>query len=154
MNLIEIQPPPPAPRAEQLATNFLHTVNSALVRRVEEHRALYTSFWDDPESTPDEILAAMGDKAQLWLGAASESAEHIGRVAAMIGKTLDDFLPAEHYAPRRAFVPGEGGTATMEPPAEGYDAHGNLLPGNPDEEFDEEFDEGSGDFEEGSGDPG
>ena len=30
--------------------------------------------------------------------------------------------------PRREFVPHEGGTVTLAPPADGYDAWGNLIP--------------------------
>lgn len=114
MDLIEITRTEPTP-AEIRAENLLLSVNAELASRVEAHKRAFSDFWDAEDTTPDEILAAMGPHAQLWLAAATESASHIARLAAIVGKTLDDFLLAEFYAPRRVFVMGSNGTISLEP---------------------------------------
>jgi hypothetical protein len=65
------------------------------------------------------------------LGSASESVEHIARLAAMVKKQLTDFLPADQWMPRREFVPASDGTVTLAPPAAGFDAWGRELPPPP-----------------------
>lgn len=123
MQLIPITLTTPPPAAEVIANQLLHRVNASLAERVHEHVTGYRAFWDSPE-TPDSILAALGDKAVMMLATASENVSHIGRLAALAGKSLHDFLPPEHYLPRRAFIPAADGTATLAPPADGHDAWG------------------------------
>ena len=127
MQLIDIQPSPSIPPAQVIAQHMLHRVNASLAERVHEHKAGFRAFWDSPEA-PDDILAAMGDKAAIMLATAGENVDHIGRLAAIVGKTVEDFLPAEHWQPRREFVVAQDGTVTLAPPADGYDAWGREIP--------------------------
>lgn len=127
MDFIPTIPPSLPPAAIRLAESELAHINASLARRVEEHKARFAAFWD-AEATPDELLEAMGSRASLYLAAAGESVEHIGRLAAIAGKSTSDYMPAEDCVPRRAFVLHEDGTVTLEPPADGHDAHGRPLP--------------------------
>lgn len=127
MNLIPITEPPQTPAAQASATSLLAHVNAELARRVEYHAARYADFWESPIK-PDDILAAMGKQAVTMLAAAAENVEHIGRLAAIVGKDVNDFLPAEQWQPRRAFQSQPDGTVTLAPPAEGHDDRGRSIP--------------------------
>jgi hypothetical protein len=127
MQLIPATATTPPPPAVQIAEGMVHDFNAQLAERVHKHREGYRKFWDSPV-TPDDILAAWGARATTMLQAASENLNHIGRLAAIIDKTVDDFLSPEHYQPRRAFIPALDGTVTLAPPADSYDAWGRLIP--------------------------
>lgn len=127
MNLIPIAEPPQTPAAQAAATSLLAHVNAELARRVDYHAARYADFWDS-QIRPDDILAAMGKQATIMLAAAAENVEHIARLAAIVGKQVTDFLPAEQWQPRRAFQPQPDGSATLAPPADGYDDWGRAIP--------------------------
>jgi hypothetical protein len=103
--------------AEVIANCLIERLNYELVSRARAHVQSYDEFWSHPSATPDEILAAVGSNAATWLACASESVEHIGRLAAIVGKSVTDFIPADKFMPKRAFVIGEGGTVTLAPEA-------------------------------------
>jgi len=126
MNLIPYTPAAPPPVEDQVAEAMLRNVNEELPRRVGVHREGYRLFWESP-CTPDAVLASMGDKAQAVLACAGENVDHISRLAAIVGKPLSDFLPAEFWVPRRAFIAGPNGTMTLAAPADGCDAWGRAL---------------------------
>jgi hypothetical protein len=132
MELIPTAPPVVIPLATQVAEGMIHDFNADLAERIHRHRAGFSKFWDNPLVTPDEILVGWGPRAVYMLMAASESLQHIGRLAGIIGKTLDDFIAMEHYEPRRQFIPAQDGTVTLAPPADGFDAWGNPIPTSPD----------------------
>ena len=136
MDLIPLQPLPEPPAVQTLARAELSHVNAALARRIDEHRIRFAAFWRDYGHTPDDILEAMGPTAIIWLMAANESVEHVARLAAIVGKTVGDFLDAEDRVPPRAFIVGDapGYAVTLAPPAEGQDAWGRPLVPPPDEE--------------------
>lgn len=127
MNLIPITEPPQTPAAQAAATSLLAHVNAELARRVEYHAERYADFWES-HIKPDDILAAMGKQAVTMLAAAAENVEHIGRLAAIVGKQVTDFLPAEQWQPRRAFQPNPDGTVTLALPADGFDDWGHPIP--------------------------
>ena len=127
MNLLDIQTETPKPLAQVLAETLLSRLNTELAARARAHTQSYADFWDHPSATPDDILASMGSRAALWLACAAESVGHIDRLASLVGKSVTDFIPQENFAPRRAFVMGDGGRVTLEPPAEGMDLHGRPL---------------------------
>jgi hypothetical protein len=131
MNIITLPHPSPEPSATLIARSELGHLNASLARRVEEHSARYAAFWDANDATPDEILAAMGGGAIVWLACAAESVGHISRIAAIVGLSLTDFLPADRWQPRRGFVVADG-RVTLEPPVDGCDPHGLLIPLPPD----------------------
>ena len=126
MNLIPCEPAAPPPVADQVAEVMLRNVNEELPRRIAVHREGYRLFWDSP-CTPDAVLASLGSNAQVVLACAGENVDHIGRLAAIVGKPLNDFLPAEFWQPKRAFVAGPDGTMTLADPADGCDAWGRAL---------------------------
>ena len=125
MNLIPTQTITRTP-AQTIAEAMIDIFNAELTRRIETHSRKYLAFWESA-ATPDDILAAMGPAAGIVLAAASENVDHIGRLAAIVGKTVDDFLSPEFWVPRRAFIEHEDGTVTLEPPAEGFDAWGKPI---------------------------
>lgn len=125
MNLIPIQTDSKTP-AQTTAEGMMESVNAELTRRIETHRRQYLAFWESA-STPDDILAAMGSAAGIVLAAAGENVDHIGRLAAIVGKTVNDFLPVEFWRPRRAFVPAQDGTVTLAQPSAGFDAWGKPI---------------------------
>lgn len=126
MNLIQLPTPPPKPAAQSIAEDLLAGLNAEMARRVEHHAREFAKFWDSPE-TPDVILAAMGPYAILMLQAATENLSNIGKLAAMVGLTLDDAISPQHYMPRREFITTDG-VVTLAPPADGFDAWGRPLP--------------------------
>ena len=126
MDFIPIPPPPVIPEIQIIAQSELAHVNAALARRIDEHKARFCAFWRNWNHTPDSILENMGGAAVIWLSSASESVNHIGRLAAIVGKTVSDYLPDEYVTPPRAFIvgPAPDYVVTLEAPAEGYDAWG------------------------------
>jgi len=114
MKIIPTQTIEQAP-AQAIARELIDAANNELQRRVNNHRAAFAKFWRSA-ATPDEILEAMGTDAVLWLSAASESVQHVARLAAIAGKELTDFLPPEDFLSPREFIPHEDGTVTLSPP--------------------------------------
>jgi hypothetical protein len=129
MNLIDLPAPYSIPEIEKIALNELNFINHSLLRRIEEHKLKYKAFWQNYDHTPDSILEAMGTNAAIWLAAAAENVEHISRLAAIVGKTVNDFLSPDFYVPPRAFIVNPDYTVTLEPPAEGKDAWGRDIAG-------------------------
>ena len=125
MSLIPITTTPPKPEAQRIADMLLHKVNASLAERVHEHCANYSAFWDSAE-TPDSILAAMGTNAELFLMSAKENIEHIAHLAALVEKQAIDFIAPTNFIPRRAFIIAQDGSATLAPPADGFDANIEL----------------------------
>lgn len=123
MSFIALPEAPEKSAAEQIAESELIRLNVMLDERVALHRGCYSRFWDNPQATPDDILKAMdvqlreaGAPPTAWLQAASESAGHIARLAAIVGKSLDDLLPPESYQPRREFIINpQTGEVTLAP---------------------------------------
>jgi hypothetical protein len=137
MNLIPIPPPISIPSAKKAAESLLEHINAELRRRVEYHSARYAEFWDSSD-LPDDILAEMGTNARTFYAAAGENIESIGRIAALVGLSVNDFIQPEHYAPRREVIIAEDGSATLAPPDEGFDAWGRPIPEPEPEEEEEE----------------
>lgn len=127
-DLIPITPLPEPPAIQVFAINELAHVNSALQRRIDEHKTRFNSFWRTYTYTPDVILVNYGTNAVIWLQAAAESVNHINRLATIVGKTINDYLDVADYVPPRAFIVSETGVVTLSAPAEGYDAWGRLIP--------------------------
>jgi hypothetical protein len=127
MNIIPIPPPIEIPEVQRIAISELSFVNASLARRVDEHKMRFVAFWRNYKHTPDSILAEMGSSAIIWLAVAGESVEHIGRLAAIVGKTVNDFLPVDMYVPPRAFIVHEDYSVTLADPQEGFDAWGRPI---------------------------
>lgn len=123
MNLINIPPPPPPDQAQLIAEDILGSINYELSRRVEHHKEGFNKFWNS-SVTPDEILEKIGTNAKLMLEASRANLRNINELAQMINKTLLDFIPQDNWYPKRAFIENEDGTATLEPPEDGFDLWG------------------------------
>jgi hypothetical protein len=128
MNLFNLPDPPELPRDQLIAERLLARLNAEIGRRSEQHASDFHAFWDDSICTPDEILEAMGDAAPLMLATASENLTGFARLAALVGKTLNDVISPADYMPRRQFiVDEETGAVTLAPPADGFDAWGRPI---------------------------
>ena len=127
-NLIPIPEAPATPAIESFAVNELAHVNASLARRIEEHTTRFGAFWQTYDFTPDDLLLQFGSSAIIWLQAAAESVAHINRLAQIVGKTIADFMPSTDYVPPRSFLVSATGVVTLEPPADGHDAWGRLIP--------------------------
>jgi hypothetical protein len=132
MKIVNITPPVTRPAADLIAEELLAGLNAALHRRVEEHAEGFRRFWDSPE-TPDAIAAAMGENGKLFLESSRENLRCLGTLAAMVGKTLNDAISPEHYMPRRNLTL-DGNRLVIDPPREGHDAWGRLIPTEPNAE--------------------
>lgn len=130
MKLIDLPTPPAKPLAEQIAESELIRLNAEFIRRVDIHKASFTRFWDGPV-TPDEIIEgcrAIKPQADLaYIALAGESYRHLAAMASSLGHDINDFIPAEYYEPRRKIGMVEG-KIVLSAPADGYDAHGRLIP--------------------------
>ena len=134
MQLVNIPSSPTKPQSQLIAEKMLFNLNASLAERIHDHKVNYNLFWNSSE-TPDKILEELnalknerGNGAQIMLASASENLEHIGKLAALIGKTLTDALDDNYWKPRREFIINANGTITLAKPAEGYDAWGRLIP--------------------------
>jgi hypothetical protein len=114
------------PAALSLAASLVMHADRTLGDRVAEHKERFREFWAS-SVTPAQICAELGDQGQRYLACAAESVEHIGRLAAIHGKTLDEVLPPEHRTPRLAFAPLPDGHITVTPDPT-KDAWGRPLP--------------------------
>lgn len=128
--LIALPTPEPEPLAVQIAKSEIERLNAEFIRRVDIHKASFTRFWDGPV-TPDEIIEGCRtarEQADLaYIALAGESYRHLATMASSLGQDINDFIPAEYYEPRRAISVVDG-QIVLAPPAEGYDAHGRLIP--------------------------
>ena len=117
--------PPPTP-AEAIADAIIDAVNAEVARRFAIQMTQYRALFDSP-IPPDEIVEAMGSRAQQLFADWKENIEHLTTLAAIEGKTLDQLISLEFILPRRAFIPGDDGTVTLAPPAPGHDAWGRPV---------------------------
>jgi hypothetical protein len=127
MQLVELALPTQRPDRELAAVRMKFEFNTSLERRVNDHKKGFRDFWDNPKVTPDEILEEWGAVASIMIAAASESFQHIARLAAIRGMSVDEFIPPSLYEPRRPYVFHEDGTVTLEE-VYGHDAWGRFIP--------------------------
>ena len=114
------------PLSHMVAEHLLLTLNAEFERRIEHHTVEFRRFWDS-DAKPDDIIAHMGTNAALFLAASVINLKGIEALAHLIGKTLDDAIPAEDRVPRREIIIHPDGSATLASPAEGFDAWGRQM---------------------------
>lgn len=111
-----IEPPASTPTpAQQVAQDLAALVNQEITRRVMVHQIAFAKIWRNENATAAESLAALGNKAALIFGFASENLDHIDRCAKMVGKTRADFIPDADCVPPLAFTVHADGTVTIAP---------------------------------------
>ena len=86
------------PVAESIAAGLLRAVEAEALRRAGEHIDGHKAFWESSEATPQEIADAMNGSAVLFLKIARANVEHLGAVAAIIGKPLENLLPVQYQS--------------------------------------------------------
>jgi len=112
MSLLDFeQPPRDIPK--EIAATLLSAMNAEADRRAGIQRDSYNAFWHSDEATPQQIADAMGNRAGLFFALASENVTHIARSAAVVGKTLADFLEPSEYVPPVAIEYHADGTVTI-----------------------------------------
>lgn len=99
--------------ANEIAVNLLRDINNEAIRRAGLHRDSFNAFWHSTEATPQQVCQQMGPKAALFFAIASANVQHIAAVAAIAGKTLDDFLQPSEYVPPQTVTINQDGTATI-----------------------------------------
>jgi len=113
MSFIDI-PDTTIPASQVVATRLLKQLNEQLENRVNIHKGGFYDFWQNTEAAPDNILDDMGKMAGLWLDCARENVSHIHRLAALVEKTVVDYLPNEMLNPPREFIKHDDGTVTLK----------------------------------------
>jgi len=98
---------------QEIAVNLLQQMNAEAERRVGVHRDMFNAFWNSTEATPQEIAAKMGNNAAAFFALASQNVTHIATCAAIVGKTLDDYLQPSEYVPPQTVIVNQDGTVTI-----------------------------------------
>lgn len=128
MNLIPPTTPPATPPPQDIAENLIARANAMCARRFQEHREGFAAFWDDEKATPDEILAAMGNRARAYILGAGASYQHLLALSQIAGVDLPEALVPAFTEPRRKFLIDHAtGMVTLAAPAEGYNAWGHPI---------------------------
>lgn len=134
--IFNIPAAPSPPRNEQIARSILLHANRSFADRVQEHVRLFRNFWNDPETTPNELCIALGADGQRFLMSASENLEHITRL--VMGSSfatatteqknaaLLTAIPAADFVPRLPFTYLPNGEIRVVPQA-GLDAWGRPI---------------------------
>ncbi len=118
-------PRPAATPAQQAAAELLETVDSELSRRATGHEDGWRAFWEPAESvTTQQIADAIGTDGGLWLQLSRANLEHIATYAAMVGRTLDDYLPIECQSSLHPVTVNSDGSLTIETGDSDGDANG------------------------------
>jgi hypothetical protein len=113
--LVPVTPTVKTP-AEICADSLVEALNNELKHRIAIHEALFADFWHNANATPDEINAALGNKAAAVFRASAENLAHLTRIAAIAGVSIDDLIPAEHRTSPRAVSIHTDGTVTLADP--------------------------------------
>jgi len=75
---------------------------------------MFNAFWHSTDGvTPQEISAKMGGNAAAFFALASQNVTHIATCAAIVGKTLGDYLQPSEYVPPQQVVVNQNGSVTI-----------------------------------------
>ena len=96
--LIDVNVITPTPYAELVAQNVIDVINFEITRRVLVQKDTWTSLWENPKATPQEIIAALGDSINIVFAVSSENCNHINRAAQAVGKTITDYLDEKYLS--------------------------------------------------------
>ncbi len=109
-----IPPPPPTePVARTAVRSLFESVHQELVRRSNIHKAGFALVWRSGTHSAAQFFEEAGPDGGLFMQIAGTNVAHIATVAAMIGKTLHDYLHPDDYVPPRPYTINEDGTVTL-----------------------------------------
>lgn len=114
MNPITPIPGQSEPAAVPKMRALVDTLESELTHLASVHQNLFNKLWNDPDSTPAENLAALGDRAGNVMALATLNVQNIAAMAPLFNKTLADYLQPEDYTPPLAFTVHDDGTVTLD----------------------------------------
>jgi len=86
-----------------------------LQRRIAMHQRIFPLVWSSGDYTPEEWFTEAGTQAVKFMQIAGENVDHIASLAAIDGKTLNDFLSPSEYVPPRQYTANPDGTITLQP---------------------------------------
>jgi hypothetical protein len=108
--------PPPAPDdppARAAVRRIFSETAEELQRRIAMHQRIFPLVWSSNDYTPAEFFEEAGTQAVKFMQIAGENVEHIAALAAIDGKTLNDFLDPSEYTPPVPYTPHPDGTITI-----------------------------------------
>jgi hypothetical protein len=92
------RPIPTATQAQLAADELMRKVSNELNRRASEHIDGFSAFFHHPHAKPQQIADAMNGDAVKWLALSRLNLQHIADYAAIVGKSLDDFVPTKYQS--------------------------------------------------------
>ena len=102
------------PVAERIAADMLRLIDAECRRRIGNHVDWWSAIWESTESTPEEIIAAMGTSAGLFFAIASANKQQIAFVAQVLGKTPEELgVPTKCMGTPKTVTINNDGTATI-----------------------------------------
>lgn len=110
--------PPPAPTdppARAAVRRIFSETADELQRRIAMHQRIFPLVWSSNEYTPEEWFAEAGTQAVKFMQIAGENVDHIASLAAIDGKTINDFLATSEYVPPRQYTANPDGTIILQP---------------------------------------
>lgn len=107
--------------AEKSVVKILGGIEKTAIQLRAAHRDGFRRVWEDPNLTPDEVIAQMGTRGVGIMSTAWALVQLL--------LTIDpNSLTPEQYLPRRGLVFNDDGTVSLLPPPEGYNAWGRPIP--------------------------
>ena len=110
-------PPPPADPAARASVRLIFSiVAEELQRRIALHQNLFQKVWGQSnEYSAQEFFDECGDQGEKFLQIAGANVQHIGALAIIDGKTLNDLIDPSEYIPPVAYAVS-GGVVTLSEP--------------------------------------
>lgn len=114
--IIDPPPPPQESKAEIAVRETFREMAEENQRRIAMHQRTFRRAWLSLEYTPAEFFEAAGNQGVRFMQIGGASKNHLAALAAIEGKTLDDYISSEEYDPPVPYTPNPDGTITINPP--------------------------------------
>lgn len=110
-----LDPPaePTEPAARAAVRQLFLTPDEELQRRAAVHKPSFAKVWMSGTHTAAEFFAEAGTQGVLFMTVAGLNIQQMAEAAALIGKTLHDYLQPEDYVPPLAYTAHADGTITI-----------------------------------------
>ena len=107
----------PTPVEQIIANDLTGRINPELSRRLAFFKNSWDTTWENPRSTPDAVVEAMGTKAARFFLAGSIERDYFQSIATALGVTFAELVGDDKYLTTKYPVTvNENGTATVEMP--------------------------------------